>query len=299
MQVRRYFLGDNVENRYNVYIAQETKLKYKFGMIKYFIAFITLLTNHISMAAKPESWQLNFQEAASPIMHEIYDFHNFLLYLTGAIVLFVLFLIIYVVLRFNEKVNPVPAKFTHNIAIEIIWTVIPIILLIIIAIPSFRILKMAEHTPSADMTIKVVGSQWFWTYEYPDHGDFIFDSYMIPDNQIKPGQLRLLEVDNRIVVPQGATIKFLITASDVIHSFAVPALGLKTDAVPGRTNEAWTKIDKLGVYYGQCSEICGVNHGFMPIAIEVVTQEEFDKCVEQAKIKYAYNFDKKFFAQIN
>jgi len=220
-------------------------------------------------------------------MQELHSFHNFLLVLTGAIVLFVLFLIIYVANRFNAKANPIPAKFTHNIAIEIIWTVIPIILLIVIAIPSFRILKLAEHTPPADMTVKVVGSQWFWTYEYPDHDNITFDSYMIQDADLQPGQIRLLEVDNRIIVPQGSTIKFLITAADVIHSFAIPSLGLKTDAVPGRTNEAWTRIDKLGVYYGQCSEICGVNHGFMPIAIEVVTKEEFAKWIERAKVKFA------------
>jgi cytochrome c oxidase subunit 2 len=219
------------------------------------------------------------------------------LVLTGAIVLFVLFLIVYVVLRFNAKANPIPAKFTHNVAIEVIWTVIPIILLVVIAIPSFRLLKLAEHTPTADMTVKVVGSQWFWTYEYPDHDNITFDSYIIQEADLKPGQIRLLEVDNRIVVPQGTTIKFLITAADVIHSFAVPALGLKTDAVPGRTNEAWTKIDKLGVYYGQCSEICGVNHGFMPIAIEVVTKEKFEEWVKQAKEKFASNSNKLIYAQ--
>jgi cytochrome c oxidase subunit 2 len=146
---------------------------------------------------------------------------------------------------------------------------------------------MAEHTPSADMTIKVVGSQWYWTYSYPDHDGIEFDSYMIQEADLKPGQLRLLEVDNRIIVPEGATIKFLITAADVLHSFSVPSLGLKTDAVPGRTNEAWTRIDKKGVYYGQCSELCGVNHGFMPIAIEVVSKEEFAIWLEQAKIKFA------------
>jgi len=256
-------------------------------MTRIFIALLTFLVSHSAFASKPLPWQLNFQEAASPVMAELHDFHNFLLILSTAIVLFVFFLIVYVIIRFNARVNPIPAKFTHNIAIEIIWTVIPIILLVVIAIPSFRILKMAEHTPSADMTIKVVGSQWFWTYSYPDHGDFEFDSYMIQDADLKPGQLRLLEVDNRIVVPQGATIKFLITAADVIHSFAVPALGLKTDAVPGRTNEAWTRIDKKGVYYGQCSELCGVNHGFMPIAIEVVSKQEFASWLKLAKLKFA------------
>jgi cytochrome c oxidase subunit 2 len=256
-------------------------------MTKFFTTLFTLLFSNTCLASRPVPWQLDFQEAASPLMQELHSFHNFLLVLTTAIVLFVLFLIIYVAIRFNAKANPIPAKFTHNIAIEIIWTVIPIILLVVIAIPSFRLLKMAEQIPPADMTVKVVGSQWYWTYEYPDHENITFDSYMIQDADLQPGQIRLLEVDNRIIVPQGSTIKFLITAADVIHSFAIPSLGLKTDAVPGRTNEAWTKIDKLGVYYGQCSEICGVNHGFMPIALEVVTKEEFKKWVEQAKLKFA------------
>jgi len=269
-------------------------------MIKIFAALLAILISPIASASKPEPWQLNFQEAASPVMAEINDFHNLLLIIVAATVAFVFFLIAYVALRFNERANPVPSKFSHNLVIEVVWTIIPIIILVIIAIPSFRILKMAEHTPPADMTVKVIGSQWYWTYEYPDHGNFAFDSYMIQDADLKPGQLRLLEVDNRIVVPQGATIKFLITAADVIHSFAVPALGLKTDAVPGRTNEAWTRIDKKGVYYGQCSELCGVNHGFMPIAIEVVSQEEFEQWVEQAKVKFASrNIMKTILAQEN
>jgi cytochrome c oxidase subunit 2 len=250
-------------------------------------SFLIFILPSSVLASKPSPWQIDFQEASSPIMVELHNFHNFLLILSVAIVLFVFFLIVYVLIRFNAKSNPIPAKFTHNTAIEIIWTVIPVIILVIIAIPSFRILKMAEHAPPADMTIKVVGSQWFWTYSYPDHGNFEFDSYMIQDANLQSGQIRLLEVDNRIVVPEGATIKFLITAADVIHSFAVPSLGLKTDAVPGRTNEAWTRIDKKGVYYGQCSELCGVNHGFMPIAIEVVSKEEFEIWIEQAKLKFA------------
>lgn len=256
-------------------------------MIKFLTALTTLFIASSALASKPKPWQIDFQEAASPIMAELHNFHNFLMIISTAIVLFVIFLIVYVLIRFNAKCNPIPSKVTHNTAIEIIWTVIPIIILVIIAIPSFRILKMAEHTPSADMTIKVVGSQWYWTYSYPDYDNIEFDSYMIQDEDLKPGQLRLLEVDNRIVVPEGATIKFLITAADVIHSFAVPSLGLKTDAVPGRTNEAWTRIDKKGVYYGQCSELCGVNHGFMPIAIEVVSKEDFAAWIKQAKIKFA------------
>jgi cytochrome c oxidase subunit 2 len=237
-------------------------------------------------AAQPTPWQMNFQEAASPIMTELHSFHNLLLIISAAIVGFVFFLIVYVLLRFNEKANPLPAKFSHNNTIEIIWTVIPIIILIIIAIPSFRILKIVEHTPPADLTIKVVGSQWYWSYSYPDE-NIEFDSYIIQDADLKPGQLRLLEVDNRLVIPEGVTVKFLITGADVIHSFAVPSLGIKTDAVPGRTNETWTRIDKQGVYYGQCSELCGVNHGFMPIAIEVVSKEDFANWLTQAKLKFA------------
>jgi cytochrome c oxidase subunit 2 len=253
----------------------------------YFI-IISLFIGTAALADQPHPWQINFQEAASPIMNELHHFHNFLLIIVTGIVAFVLFLIIYVAIKFNAKANPIPASFTHNITLEVIWTVIPIIILIIIAIPSFRILKMAEHSPKSDLTIKVVGSQWYWSYSYPDNNGIEFDSRMIDNKDLKPGQLRLLEVDNRIIVPQGKVIKFLITASDVIHSFAVPALGIKMDAVPGKVNETWTKIDKKGVYYGQCSELCGVNHGFMPIAIEVVSEEEFNSWIEEAKTKFAY-----------
>lgn len=253
----------------------------------YFI-IISLLIGASALADQPHPWQINLQEAASPIMHELHNFHNFLLVIVTSIVAFVLFLIIYVAIKFNAKANPIPASFTHNITLEIIWTVIPIIILVIIAIPSFRILKMEEHSPKPDLIIKVVGSQWYWSYSYPDNNGIEFDSRMIENKDLKTGQLRLLEVDNRIIVPQGKVIKFLITASDVIHSFAVPALGIKMDAVPGKVNETWTKIDKKGVYYGQCSELCGVNHGFMPIAIEVVSEEEFNSWIEEAKTKFAY-----------
>lgn len=244
-------------------------------MIRVVLLLLSLIYSITCYADKPRAWQIDFQEAASPIMAELHSFHNFLLIITGAIVFFVFLLLAYVILRFNARSNPIPAKFTHNVAIEIIWTIIPVIILVIIAVPSFRVLKEAEHIPPSDLTIKVVGSQWYWTYSYPDNG-IEFDSNIIQPKDLKPGQIRLLEVDNRIIVPQGAVVKFLITASDVIHNFAVPSLGIKTDAVPGRVNHAWTKIEKKGVYYGQCSELCGVNHGFMPIAIEVVSKEEFD-----------------------
>lgn len=251
-------------------------------MIKKFLFSMllsTIVSISVAVAEKPHPWQFGFQEAASPIMHELHDFHNFLLIIIIAVVIFVMGLLAYVALKFNAKANPVPATFSHNLLIEVIWTAIPIIILLVIAVPSFRILKMVEHSPPAELTIKVTGSQWYWTYNYPNHG-IEFDSNMVEDQDIKNGQLRLLEVDNRIVIPENTVVKFLITAADVIHSFAVPALGIKMDAVPGRTNESWTKVDRTGVFYGQCSEICGVKHGFMPIAVEVVTKEEFAKWIE-------------------
>jgi cytochrome c oxidase subunit 2 len=173
----------------------------------------------------------------------------------------------------------------------VLWTVVPVIILVIIAVPSFKVLYYMDKTQDAEMTLKVTGRQWYWDYSYPDQGDIGFSSYMIPDEEIKPGQKRLLEVDNRIVLPIDTNIRILVTAGDVIHSWAMPALGIKKDAIPGRINETWARIDKEGVYYGQCSEICGTNHGFMPIAIEAVSKERFQQWVEEAKVKFAGNND--------
>ncbi len=257
-----------------------------------------LLFSSFGFASEPLPWQMGFQPPASPIMEELHQFHDFLLYISTAIVLFVTGLLAFVCIRFNARNNPVPAKFSHNVLIEIIWTVIPIIILVIIAVPSFRILRHAEKIPQSDITIKVVGYQWYWHYEYPDHNNIEFDSVMISDANLKPDQKRLLDVDNRIVIPENATVRFLITAGDVIHSFAVPSLGFKIDAVPGRINETWTRIVKKGVYYGQCSELCGINHGFMPIAIEVVSKEAFDNWVA-SKNKIAANDDNSKLQLIN
>lgn len=243
----------------------------------------------VCLASEPLPWQIGFQPAATPVMQEVQTLHHFLMILMSCIVVFVLGLIAYVCFRFNAKSNPVPNKFSHNVLIEVIWTVIPAILLVVMAIPSFKVLSYVETIPQTDMTIKVIGKQWYWTYSYPDHGAFEFDSYIIPEEKLQSGQKRLLDVDNRVVVPVGHVIRFLITAADVIHSFAVPAFGIKTDAIPGRVNETWIKVDKPGVYYGQCSELCGVNHGFMPIAIEVVSKEDFDAWVQNAKQKFTAN----------
>ncbi|WP_392506397.1 cytochrome c oxidase subunit II [Rickettsia sp. 2024-CO-Wats] len=261
--------------------------KAKFGKMSIaLICFLIVSSN--CFASEPLPWQVTFQPPASPIMEELHHFHNFLLYISTAIVLFVAGLLGFVCIRFNAKNNPVPAKFSHNVFLEIIWTVIPIIILVIIAVPSFKILRHAEKIPETDLTIKVVGYQWYWHYIYPDHDNLEFDSVMISDENLKPNQKRLLDVDNRIVIPENATVRFLITAGDVIHSFAVPSLGFKIDAVPGRINETWTRVAKKGVYYGQCSELCGIHHGFMPIAIEVVSKEDFDNWIA-SKNKTAMN----------
>ena len=255
---------------------------------------LCLLISLSSQASEPKDWQVLFQPAASPLMEELHHFHNFLLIIISSIVLAVFGLLAYVCIKYNAKANPIPAKFSHNIMVEILWTIVPIIILIVIAIPSFRILYIAEKIPPSDMTIKVVGYQWYWHYIYPDHDKIEFDSYIVSDKDLKPGQKRLLDVDNRMVIPENTTVKFLITGGDVIHSFAVPSLGIKVDAVPGKVNETWTKISKKGVYYGQCSELCGVNHGFMPIAIEVVSKEEFDKWLVSAKAKFVSVNSSKF-----
>jgi cytochrome c oxidase subunit 2 len=256
--------------------------------------FLILLSSADIFASEPKDWQLSFQPPASHLMEDLVWLHDFLMIISAGIVAVVLGLLIYVCTRFSSKRNPVPAKFSHNIAVEIVWTIIPLIILAVMAVPSFKILKTAQHSPEHELTIKVVGYQWYWHYIYPDNDKIEFDSYMISDSALKPGQKRLLEVDNRLVVPENTVIKFLITAGDVIHSFAIPALGLKMDAIPGRLNETWTKVLKKGVYYGQCSELCGVNHGFMPIAIEVVSKEEFKAWLASAKQKFSSNGKMRF-----
>lgn len=237
-------------------------------------------------ADAPKPWELGLQDAASPVMERITSFHDMLLVIITAIALLVTGLLAYVMVRFNEKANPVPSKTTHNTVLEVAWTVVPVLILVVIAIPSFRLLYYMDKTTTPEMTLKVTGSQWYWTYEYPDQGRITFDSLMIPDNELKPGQLRLLEVDNRVVVPVNTNIRVLVTANAVIHSWAVPALGVKTDAVPGRMNETWIRVTRPGVYYGQCSELCGINHGFMPIAVEAVSKAEFAQWIDQAKVKF-------------
>ncbi len=242
-----------------------------------------MLQQHVA-ADSPYNWQMHLQDAASPIMEDLIEFHKLLLYIITGIVIFVFCLLSYACFRFHQKRNPNPSKRSHHILIEILWTVVPVLILVVIAIPSLHILIKAERRFDPDMTIKVVGHQWYWEYIYPDHNDFTFDSYMLKDDQLKPGQLRLLEVDNRVIVPVDTNVKILVTSYDVIHSWTVPALGVKKDAVPGRVNETWFRVTKPGVYYGQCSEICGIGHGFMPIAVEAVSKEQFNKWVSDKSL---------------
>lgn len=234
-----------------------------------------------------KDWQMGFQVAASPVMERIDSLHDFLLIIITLITLFVLFLLLYCIFKFNEKANPTPSKTTHNTLLEVAWTGIPILILIVIAVPSFKLLYFMDRHENPDMTIKVTGHQWYWSYEYPDHGNFTFDSYMLQDDDLQPGQPRLLSVDEEVVLPVDTNIRILQTAGDVIHNWAMPALGLKQDAIPGRTNENWVRITKPGKYYGQCSELCGVGHAYMPAVIRAVSKEEFATWVEQAKEQYA------------
>ena len=239
-----------------------------------------------AVAAQPKDWQITFQEAASENMTMITDFNNFLLILMTAISVFVLGLMLYVMVRFNARANPEPSSTTHNTLVEVVWTVVPIVILVVIAIPSFRLLYFQRDIPEADMTVKAVGYQWYWGYEYPDHGDFAFDSLMLSDEE-RGDQPRLLATDTAMVVPVDTTVRVIVTAADVLHAFAMPAFGLKMDAVPGRLNETWFKAEKTGTYYGQCSELCGIRHAFMPIRIEVVSKADFALWVEEAQNEYA------------
>ena len=253
------------------------------------ILFILLTTIYAtsSLADQPKQWQFGFQDAASQSMRDIVSFHNnLLLPVIIAISVFVLFLMIYTCIRFRASKNPVPSKTTHNVAVEVLWTLIPCLILIVMAVPSFKILYKQDTIPKVDLTIKAVGYQWYWGYEYPDE-NIIFESYMIKEEELKENQPRLLTVDNELVVPVNKVVKVLITANDVLHAWALPSFGVKRDAVPGRINETWFKAEKVGTYYGQCSELCGIQHAFMPITVRVVTDEEYAKWLSEAKMKFA------------
>ena len=250
------------------------------------VAGLTLATGGTAFAelGQPEPWEWHLQASGSPVMDNIVWFHNFLFVLITLITLFVLALLIIVVIKFNAKANPVPSRTTHNTMIEVVWTLVPVLILVAVAVPSFRLLFLELDIPKADLTIKATGKQWYWSYAYPDNGKFEFDSLMAQDKQP-----RLLGVDNEMVVPVNKVIRVQTTGADVIHAFALPAFGVKIDSIPGRLNESWFKATKTGVFYGQCSELCGKDHAFMPIAVRVVSDQEFATWVEGAKKKFATN----------
>jgi cytochrome c oxidase subunit II len=248
------------------------------------VAGMALAAGGTAFGQQPKPWEYTLQEAATPVMENIISFHNLLLVIITLITLFVLALLVIVVVKFNAKANPVPSRTTHHTLIEVAWTLIPVLILVAIAVPSFRLLFQQLDIPKADLTVKVTGKQWYWSYAYPDNGKFEFDSLMAQDKQP-----RLLGVDNEMVVPVDKVVRVQTTGADVIHAFAVPSFGIKIDSIPGRLNETWFKATKVGMYYGQCSELCGKDHAFMPIAVKVVTDQEFAAWVEAAKKKYATN----------
>ncbi|OCK61638.1 cytochrome c oxidase subunit II [Bradyrhizobium sp. LMTR 3] len=248
------------------------------------VAGMALVSGGTAFGQQPKPWEITLQEAATPVMENIISFHNLLLVIITLITLFVLALLVIVVVKFNARANPVPSRTTHHTLIEVAWTLIPVLILVGIAVPSFRLLFQQLDVPKADLTVKVTGKQWYWSYAYPDNGKFEFDSLMAQDKQP-----RLLGVDNEMVVPVNKVIRVQTTGADVIHAFAVPSFGIKIDSIPGRLNETWFKATKTGMYYGQCSELCGKDHAFMPIAVKVVSDQEFAEWVEAAKKKYATN----------
>lgn len=241
------------------------------------------------MAGQPVNGQLGMQPAVTPVAHSIHEFYDLVTIIVVVIALFVLLLLVYVMFTFSESRNPTPSRTTHNTILEVVWTVVPIIILVTIAVPSFKLLNLQYSYPKPDLTIKATGHQWYWSHEYPDQGGFAFDSYMLDDDGrqelIDKGidAPRNLAVDNEVVVPVNKVVHVLVTANDVLHNWTVPSFGSKTDAVPGRLLATWFKAEKEGVYYGQCSELCGVNHAFMPIAVRVVSEDVFNAWVEARK----------------
>jgi len=250
------------------------------------IVILGLLPSFV-FANEPKDWQLGFQKSASKTMSDIVWFHDYMLLpIITAITAFVLFLLLYACIRFRASKNKIASTTSHNTLIEVIWTLVPCLILIVMAVPSFKVLYSQDTIPKADVTIKAIGYQWYWGYEYPDE-NIIFDSYMIDEKDLKENQPRLLSVDNEVFVPVDKVIKVMITANDVLHAWALPSFGVKRDAVPGRINETWFKADRTGVFYGQCSELCGIKHAFMPITVNVVSQDEYNKWLEEAKVKFA------------
>ncbi|MDC1316122.1 cytochrome c oxidase subunit II [Alphaproteobacteria bacterium] len=253
-----------------------------------FFLFLYLVPSTM-LADFPKAWQFGFQNPATDLMGKVISLHNGISIVMALVTLFVLILLFYVSFRFSAKRNPNPSSTTHNTILEVLWTAIPVIILVIMAIPSFKLLYEQEKSEDYEMTVKVIGHQWYWEYEYPDYGNFYFESYIVQEEDLKKDDIRLLTVDNPLVIPANTNIQILITAGDVLHSWAVPSMGIKTDAVPGRLNETWVNVKEPGTYRGQCSEICGSGHGFMPTVVRVLPKAEFLDWVEQAKNTFAIN----------
>jgi len=240
-----------------------------------------------AVASQPQPWQLYTQPPSSPVAEQVMLFHDYLVYLIFAISIFVLGLLVYVCVKFKASNNPNPSRTTHNTLIEILWTAVPVVILVIIAVPSFKVLYYGDRAVDPDMTIKVTANQWYWNYEYPDQ-EVAFDSYMIEKEDIDPAtQTYLLSVDNPMVVPVGKKVQLLVTSNDVMHSYFVPSAVVQVYGIAGRINEAWIQIDKEGMYYGQCNQICGVNHSSMPIAVQALSEEDYKAWVAEAKVKFA------------
>ena len=263
-----------------------TSWKKKIDVIIYGFLLIFSYVNP-AISSEPKPWQMDLQEPAGIIATKATDLHNFLLVVITLISVFVLGLLVYVCIKFREKPNVQPSKTSHNTLIEIIWTVVPVLILVVIAIPSFKLLYLTEADKPVDMVVKVSGAQWYWNYEYPDE-EISFDSYIVAEEDLKDDQKRMLDVDNPLVVPEGTRIKFLITGNDVMHSFFVPSLALQVYSIAGRINEIWTEVP-LGKkkYYGQCNQICGVNHAYMPIVIQALPKDEYEVWLKEAKVKFA------------
>jgi cytochrome c oxidase subunit 2 len=236
-----------------------------------------------AFAQAPRPWEMGMQPAFSPVKERVIELHDLVLVIITLITLFVGALLVWCVYRYNAKRNPVPNQVSHNTVLEVAWTVLPVLILVVIAIPSFRLIYYQDRTPNPDLTVKVTGHQWYWEYSYPDQGNVDIESRYIHDEDLKPGQLRLLAVDNELVVPAGKNIRVLTTSTDVIHSFFIPSLGVQRYAIPGRTIETWLRADKPGTYYGECNQICGQDHSRMPIAVHAVPEAEFTAFIEQAK----------------
>ncbi|HEV2189162.1 MAG TPA: cytochrome c oxidase subunit II [Stellaceae bacterium] len=251
------------------------------------VGLAVMLLGGGAFADQPEPWQLGMQAPATPVTERIHQFHNELLIIIFAISLLVFGLLLFIMLRFNARSHPVPSRTTHNTLIEVLWTIGPVLVLVMIAIPSFKLMYYMDRVPDSKMTIKITGHQWYWEYTYPDNGNFSFNSNVIADKDLKPGDKRLLDVDNPLVIPVGTTIRLQVAGTDVIHSWFVPSFGVQEYAVVGRLNEAWVNVNQPGTYYGECNQICGVNHAMMPIKVVVMNQPDFDKWVAQAKTAFA------------